>query len=372
MGLPLTCAKGRKSVDRASYHCRTAQRAKPKVPGTGGSCWGWLRVRWRRHHRSPAPQTPVVPGTWLRQVPGTGVRVGGGCAFRGGCTSGPRHRRFRSAWHLLGCLALGGTTEAVGERLSGLRSGFCPQMGPHLRGDHLSGERSPVPSSSLLEGCRRKRRSLTRRRARVALPPRAFPSAWPCSRWGCLAVPVTSGTPVVSYTTFSPCGHGGCPWFAVCLCGPVRGSPRPGVTRHRTLWSPDFLGLAADAVGRDHPAHSSIPRVSPPWYRGGLTSMSGWSRATAFGTSTPECDTYSELPLRSPETLARVPNARLRYPRTLRKVRKPCEGKRRRSALWRAGADATSEPMCQVMISGGARKRAFGELQALTPRPRDT
>ncbi len=53
--------------------------------------------------------------------------------------------------------------------------------------------------------------------------------------------------PVVSYTTFSPLRPGITPGFAVCLCGPVRGSPRPGVTRHRTLWSPDF----------PHPQHAA-------------------------------------------------------------------------------------------------------------------
>ena len=48
--------------------------------------------------------------------------------------------------------------------------------------------------------------------------------------------PPLLAAPVVSYTTFSPLPHEG----AVIFCGPVRGLPRPGVTRHPALGSADF------------------------------------------------------------------------------------------------------------------------------------
>ncbi len=163
-------------------------------------------------------------------------------------------------------------------------------------------------------------------------PPRAFPSAWPCSRWG---LPGRAGQPARRWSLtppFHPYGHGGCPWFAVCLCGPVRGSPRPGVTRHRTLWSPDFPRPCSRCcrAATTRPTQASNVCHSPMVPRSGLTSMAG--RAIAFGTGTSECDTHSE-PLRG-----------FLQPR---KVRKPCGGKRRGAA--RSGgrvADAMALNRC--------------------------
>jgi hypothetical protein len=49
---------------------------------------------------------------------------------------------------------------------------------------------------------------------------------------------------------------------AVCFCGPIRELPRPGVTRHRTLWSPDFPRPGrVSPPGRDHPIYSG-PNLS--------------------------------------------------------------------------------------------------------------
>ena len=85
--------------------------------------------------------------------------------------------------------------------------------------------------------------------------------AWP---------PALLPAPVVSYTTFSPLPGpepqvlGTCDPVApaVVFCGPLRGFPRPGVARHRALWSADFPRVAC--ATRDRPADPRINRTIPP------------------------------------------------------------------------------------------------------------
>ena len=52
---------------------------------------------------------------------------------------------------------------------------------------------------------------------------------------GCLATGIAAdpGGLLHHLFTLTPIG-------AVIFCGPVRGSPRPGVTRHPAIWSADF------------------------------------------------------------------------------------------------------------------------------------
>jgi hypothetical protein len=93
----------------------------------------------------------------------------------------------------------------------------------------------------------------------LALLPMAV--AWP---------PTLLPAPVVSYTTFSPLpepamkiqGTFTAVAQAVVFCGPLRGFPRPGVARHRTLWSADFPRVAC--ATRDRPADPRFNRTIPP------------------------------------------------------------------------------------------------------------
>ena len=48
---------------------------------------------------------------------------------------------------------------------------------------------------------------------------------------------------------------------AVLFCGPFRGSPHPGVTRHRALWSADFPQVAE--ATRDRPVEPSDDSIIP-------------------------------------------------------------------------------------------------------------
>ncbi len=82
--------------------------------------------------------------------------------------------------------------------------------------------------------------------------------------------PTLLPAPVVSYTTFSPLPGsepqvlGTCDPVApaVIFCGPMRGFARPGVTRHRALWSADFPRVAC--ATRDRPADPQFNRTIPP------------------------------------------------------------------------------------------------------------
>ncbi len=65
---------------------------------------------------------------------------------------------------------------------------------------------------------------------------------------GCLAAPVTRGAGRLLPYLFTLAGLNP----AVCFCGPVRGSPRLGVTQHRALRSPDFP-RPKPATGRFRP-----------------------------------------------------------------------------------------------------------------------
>ena len=121
-----------------------------------------------------------------------------------------------------------------------------PTGKPHGRGDHLSwpdvaaGLEQPTRSSRGTS-----RTPAFRPHSCLALLPVGV--AWP---------PALLPAPVVSYTTFSPSPRTrySVPG-AVLFCGPLRGSPRPGVTRHRALWSADFP--QATLVVCDRPADPS-------------------------------------------------------------------------------------------------------------------
>ncbi len=184
---------------------------------------------------------------------------------------------------------------------------------PHLRGDHLSRRtvtRSLQQPTRRLPACEAKPHAPE---GTGRAPPRAFPSAWPCSRWG---LPGRAGYPARRWSLtppFHPYGHGGRPWFAVCLCGPVRGSPRPGVTRHRTLWSPDFPRPCSmrcrAATTRPTQAFNVCRHL---WYRG------VGSRQCQDGAGLPHSVPARQNVTRIPSpcegfwTLARAPNARMR------------------------------------------------------------
>ena len=62
---------------------------------------------------------------------------------------------------------------------------------------------------------------------------------------GCLAAAIAgrAGGLLHHRFTLTPACAG-----AVCFCGPVRGSPRPGITRRRALWSADFPRPAEPAA----------------------------------------------------------------------------------------------------------------------------
>ncbi len=100
--------------------------------------------------------------------------------------------------------------------------------------------------------------------------------------------------PVVSYTTFSPLPA---PFeaSAVCLCGPIRESPRPGVTRRRTLWSPDFPRARRRTTppARDHLTDSSLfasyhsCRSGQSYARSSHSTSSGGEQNRARGAPNP-------------------------------------------------------------------------------------
>ncbi len=113
--------------------------------------------------------------------------------------------------------------------------------------------RSPGISSSLPAGC-------SRRRGNGSFPgPRALPAAWPCSRRG---LPGRNGYPLRRWSLTPPFHPYPGPEgpAAVCFCGPVCESPRPGVTRRCTLWSPDFPRpvLPRNAITCPTQAHSHV------------------------------------------------------------------------------------------------------------------
>jgi hypothetical protein len=84
-------------------------------------------------------------------------------------------------------------------------------------------------------------------RSCLALLPMAV--AWP---------PTLLSAPVGSYSTFSPLPG----YPAVVFCGPMRGFHRPGIIRHRALWSADFPQIAY--ATRDRPADPTILCIIPP------------------------------------------------------------------------------------------------------------
>ena len=109
-------------------------------------------------------------------------------------------------------------------------------------------------SSSSLPGAQRGRA--------VPCPQADVAPAWPCSQWGlpgrdhCWARRWSLTPP------FHP--HRPLTRAAVVFCGPVRGFPRPGVARHRALWSADFPRAAEPpTVARPTclPSHHSRPTV---------------------------------------------------------------------------------------------------------------
>ena len=264
MGLPLTLARGRKSVDRASYHSsHIVQRA-----GKGGA---------------------------------------------GACCS-PRHQ-------MQGVRSLSGPISRI---LSA--DGF-----PHPRGDHLSRRtvsRSLQQPTRRLPACEagpRAPEGTGRAPANglsfcLALLPMGV--AWPCR---------LPGTPVVSYTTFSP----------------LRPQESPPVVRGMSLWPcprvappggypasyPGESGLSSSLElalqERDHPAHSSIQRVSPTHATAEWAYVNGsieqddriWCQNAAMGCA------GSVLARGHSRTLRKVPRFR---------SAKLCDGKRLASAptLW--------------------------------------
>jgi len=100
-------------------------------------------------------------------------------------------------------------------------------------------------------------------KGRAAPRPQAdFAPAWPCSRWGlpgrrhCCRRRWSLTPPFHPYLKDRrPISQ------AVVFCGPFRGSPRPGVTRHHALWSADFPQTTF-AV-RDHLANPIVVSIIP-------------------------------------------------------------------------------------------------------------
>jgi len=94
-------------------------------------------------------------------------------------------------------------------------------------GDHLS---RPLVTEGLMRPTRNSRGTSR------SPPQGGIVPAWFCSRWGlpgrrhCCRRRWSLTPPFHPYRTNS----------AVVFCGPIRGLPRPGVTRHRALWSADF------------------------------------------------------------------------------------------------------------------------------------
>ena len=96
---------------------------------------------------------------------------------------------------------------------------------------------------------------------------RSFPREAPirhCSRWG---LPCRSGCPsrggLLPHRFTLSRGGPRVVWFSVALS---LGLPRPGVTRHRALWSPDFprtLPAPCGAAVRGHPALRARVGVTP-------------------------------------------------------------------------------------------------------------
>ncbi len=127
------------------------------------------------------------------------------------------------------------------------------------------------------------------RRARAAYPGlersgQLLAPAWPCSGWGLPGRPIagTAGGLLHHRFTLAPRFARSAPpdvlacsprsRGAVHFCGPVRGSPRPGVTRHPALWSADFPRSAPhlDRSRRERSGPRSpgrptgLPIIAPP------------------------------------------------------------------------------------------------------------
>jgi len=135
-----------------------------------------------------------------------------------------------------------------GPRQRACKPGSVPREDPR-GGGHLSG-------TAVARRLKRPTRGHWARGSPGA-PKGAAPAAWPCSRWG---LPCAGTLPPGRWALtppFHPCLHG--PGEnpradrRSVFCGPVHGSPRPGVTRHPAPLEP---GLSSGRVSptRDRPA----------------------------------------------------------------------------------------------------------------------
>jgi hypothetical protein len=101
--------------------------------------------------------------------------------------------------------------------------------------------------------------------------PKDIAPAWPCSRWGlpgrrhCCRRRWSLTPPFHPYPRVkAPRGlaEASCAVFdsrAVIFCGPIRGSPRPGITRHLALWSADFPRTPFDRLRVPAIARMTLP-----------------------------------------------------------------------------------------------------------------
>ena len=154
------------------------------------------------------------------------------------------------------------------------------------------GPTSP-PGSSSLPGARRGRA--------VPCPQADVAPAWPCSRWGlpgrdhCWARRWSLTPP------FHP--HPSLTRRAVVFCGPVRGFPRPGVARHRALWSADFPRaaepptVARPTCLRLHHSRPLAPRqCSGPWAAEETSGTPLGRRRLLILTGRPPLERHSSSP----------------------------------------------------------------------------
>jgi len=106
-------------------------------------------------------------------------------------------------------------------------------------GDHLSGRHVTTP---LVRPTRRSRETsrlplATSSRMRIT---RALRLLGLAPGEGCLATGIAAGPGGLLHRRFTLTSRDLLVRLAVVFCGPVRGSPRPGVTRHPAMWSADF------------------------------------------------------------------------------------------------------------------------------------
>ncbi len=142
--------------------------------------------------------------------------------------------------------------KTMGPRQRACKPGSVPRGEPRGSG-HLSG-------TAVARRLKRPTRGHGAR-GRPGAPKGAAPAAWPCSGWG---LPCAGALPPGRWALtppFHPCLHDPGSSRAdrrSVFCGPVHGSPRPGVTRHPAPLEPG-LSSGRDFPARDRPAFWRSP-----------------------------------------------------------------------------------------------------------------